>query len=352
MGKIYTPLQRVMTTLQHKEPDRVPFFLFFTMHGALEIGISIEEYFSKAEYVAEAQIKLQKKYGHDCVNGFYYIAAEFEAFAGDIIFSKEGPINAGAPIIHSSKDILSLKVPKVEEIPVLNRILKTIEVLNEKVGEELPVIGLVTSPLSLPIMQMGFDKYIELMVNEPEVFEVLLQKNKEFTISWANAQINAGATAIAYFDPGASITIMTKENYIQYGSPVAKEVISKIKGPTITHMAAGRCLSILDCISQTGTLGIATSSFEDLATMKKLCEKKLTILGNLNGIEMCNWNKEQAEESVKSAIEKAALGGGYILADNHGEIPMQVSEEVLFAISSAVRKWGQYPLKWVNKGEE
>jgi len=41
-----TSLQRVLTTLEHKEPDRVPFFLLATMHGAKELGLSIKEYFS------------------------------------------------------------------------------------------------------------------------------------------------------------------------------------------------------------------------------------------------------------------------------------------------------------------
>ena len=42
-------LQRVLTTLGHKEPDKVPLFLLVSMHGAKELGMSIEEYFSKPE---------------------------------------------------------------------------------------------------------------------------------------------------------------------------------------------------------------------------------------------------------------------------------------------------------------
>ncbi len=53
-----TSLQRVLTTLGHREPDRVPFFLLVTMHGAKELGLSIKEYFSKAENVVEGQLRL------------------------------------------------------------------------------------------------------------------------------------------------------------------------------------------------------------------------------------------------------------------------------------------------------
>ncbi|MDO9121648.1 MAG: uroporphyrinogen decarboxylase family protein, partial [Anaerolineaceae bacterium] len=61
-----TSLERVLTTLSFKEPDRVPFFLLLTMHGAKELGLSIQDYFSKSENVVEGQLRLREKYKHDC----------------------------------------------------------------------------------------------------------------------------------------------------------------------------------------------------------------------------------------------------------------------------------------------
>ena len=69
-------------------------------------------------------------------------------------------------------------------------------------------------------------------------------------------------------------------------------------------------------------------------------------MGNLNGIEMCNWSPEQAEMVVKQLIELGAGGGGFILSDHHGEIPYQVPDSVLSSISHAIKKWGVYPLKF------
>jgi uroporphyrinogen decarboxylase len=86
------------------------------------------------------------------------------------------------------------------------------------------------------------------------------------------------------------------------------------------------------------------SSSEDLAQVKARCKGRLTVIGSLNGIAMANWTPAEAERQVKEALAKAGAGGGFILADNHGEIPWQVQEETLLAISAAVREWGQYPL--------
>ena len=53
-------MQRVLTALGQQEPDRVPLVLLTTMHGAKELGLSIEEYFSRAENVIEGQMRLLK----------------------------------------------------------------------------------------------------------------------------------------------------------------------------------------------------------------------------------------------------------------------------------------------------
>jgi len=343
-----TSMKRVMTTLSHKESDRVPFFLLATMHGAKELGLSIEEYFSKAKNVVEGQLRLRAKYRHDCIYNFYYAPLEVEAWGGEVIYSDDGPPNSGRPFIRSSKDIKKLKIPQITGNPCLEKVLESTQTLKEEIGDDAPIIGVVMSPFSLPIMQMGFDKYIELMYEAPDLLDYLFKINEEFCVQWANAQLRAGATAICYFDPAASTTISTKEMYLKTGFKTAKRTISRIEGPTATHMASGRCLPIVKDLIQTKTAIVGVSWQEDLAELKSACRNEISVLGNLNGIEMRRWTPEKAEEEVKKAILQAGPGGGFILSDNHGEIPFQVSDDVLMAISEAVHKWGQYPLHWLK----
>jgi uroporphyrinogen decarboxylase len=342
-----TSLQRVLTTLGHQEPDRVPFFLLVTMHGAQELGLSIQEYFSRAENVAEGQLRMRAKYRHDCLLGFFYAPIEVEAWGGQVIFYDDGPANSGQPFIRNSQEIKRLEPPRIKETACLLKVLKAIEMMKARVGDDAPILGVAVSPFSLPVMQMGFDKYIELMYEQPELFERLMQVNEEFCVAWANAQLQAGATAICYFDPVSSTTITPREKYLETGFKVARRTLARIKGPTATHLASGRSLPIVGDLAQTGTAVVGVSVMEDLAEMKAACRGKLTVLGNLNGIEMRRWTPEQAEAAVKQAIAKAGPGGGFILSDNHGEIPWQVPDEVLMALSDAVYKWGRYPLDWI-----
>lgn len=345
-GEGLTSLERVLVSLGQREPDRVPFFLLPTMHGARELGTSIRDYFSRAENVVEGQLRLRKKYAHDCIYGLFYAAIEVEAWGGEVIYYDDGPPNAGEPFV--SKDAIArLEPPRVREASCLLRVLEAISTLKDRVRGDAPIIGVVMSPFSVPVMQMGFDRYIELMCEEPELLDRLMAVNEEFCVEWANAQLEAGATAICYFDPVSSTTITPRETYLRTGFQVARRTIARIKGPTATHLASGRCLPVVDDLAQTGTLILGTSALEDLGQVKAACRGRLTVLGNLNGVEMRRWTAEEAEAAVKQAIALAGPGGGFILSDNHGEIPWQVPDDVLLAISAAVHKWGRYPLDWV-----
>ena len=337
-------LQRVLTAIGQNEPDRVPYFLLLSLHGAKELNISIEEYFSSGQNVFEGQIKLREKYGHDCYYSFFYTPIEVEAFGASVIYSKNGPPNAGTPFL--TKEMISdFKAPVVKDSQVLSKVLKATALLKEVAKDEVPIIGVVVSPFSLPVMQMGFDNYLELIYNDRELFWKLMEINIKFCVDFSNAQLEAGATAITYFDPISSTTIIPKELYLETGFEVAKRTISQIKGPTATHFASGNCLPLMPYIPETGTAVVGVSVFEDLAELKKAANKKLTLLGNLNAIEMRHWSVEETKQHVKEAIQKAAKGGGFILAENHGEIPWDIKEETLLAIKEAVREYGTYPIK-------
>ncbi|NJD06319.1 MAG: methylcobamide--CoM methyltransferase MtbA [Methylococcaceae bacterium] len=343
-----TPMQRVLTAMGHEEPDRVPVFILTTLHGAKELGLSIRDYFSRAEHIAEGQLRLQQKYRSDCLYAFCYAALELEAFGGETIFIDDGPPNAAAPVLRRGEDIDRLEPPRPGDCAGLNRTLEAIRRLKDRVGDAVPIVGSVIAPFSLPVMQLGFEQYIELLYGDPERFTRLMAVNQRFCVDWANAQLAAGATAIGYDDPLASPTYIPRELYLKTGHRVAMATLAQIKGPTAMHLASGRGLAIADDIVITGASALGVSTLEDLADWKSAVGPRLTLIGNLNGIEMRRWTGADAEREVKQAIAKAGRGGGFILADNHGEIPWQVPDEVLLAIRAAVDRWGRYPLEWIE----
>ncbi|MEI7492147.1 MAG: uroporphyrinogen decarboxylase family protein [Bacteroidota bacterium] len=340
-----TSLERVLKTLGHQEPDRVPLFLLLSMHGAKELGLSLREYFSRPEHIIEGQLRLGQKYQNDCIYTFFYAPVESEAFGGEVIWSDDGPPVSGEPIISDIEHISQLKLPDVRSSKALQKVFKATEKLNREVGNKIPIIGAVMSPFSLPVMQLGFEKYLELIHYRPDLFNRLIDINREFCINYANVQLEAGATAICYFDPVSSTTIIPRETYLETGFLIARQTIAMIKGPTATLFASGRILEIVGNIAKTGTSMVGAGSQEDIGMMKAACKGKLSVLGNMDGTGMRSWDKNKTVDIVKDLIRKAAPGGGFILSDNQGEIPFHVSDATLLTISETVQTFGHYPIQ-------
>ncbi|HEY0846365.1 MAG TPA: uroporphyrinogen decarboxylase family protein [Noviherbaspirillum sp.] len=343
-----TSMQRVMATLRHEQPDRVPVFFFTSLHGAKELGLGIRDYFSRAEHVVEGELRLRDKFRGDCLDIGHYAGLEAEAFGVETIFIEDGPPTCGRSIVRDSADIDSLQPPRVTDCAGLVRALETIRQLKQRVGESVPILGTVVAPFSLPVMQMGFDRYIELVIEQPDRFARLMQVNQRFCVEWANAQLAAGATLICYVDPLASTTNFPRDLYLATGHRVALDTLPMINGPTAIHLGSGRGLPIAQDLAATSACAVGVSTLEALADWKAAVGKRLTLIGNLNGVAMRRWTADDAEREVRQAIAGAGRGGGFILSDNHGEIPWQVPDAVLLAIRAAVDRWGRYPLDWME----
>ncbi|MHB8763337.1 MAG: uroporphyrinogen decarboxylase family protein [Deferrisomatales bacterium] len=340
-----TPKERVFAALSHQEPDRVPFFLLLSLHGAKELGLPIREYFSRPENVVEGQVRLQQRFGHDCLYAFFYAPIEVEAWGGEVVWHDDGPPNSGEPMARSREDVFRLRPPAVSESPVLRRALEAIEGLRRESADRVPVIGVVMSPFSLPVMQLGFDLYLDLLHQDEAAVAHLLEVNRVFCTEWANAQLRAGADGICFYDPVCSPTCVASELSRRVAFPLSRRTLSEIRGPVVTHLASGRVLPVVGDLAATGTLAVGAGPLDDLAEVKAACRGRLGVFGNLNGIEMRRWTSADADRAVRDALRAAAPGGGFILSDGHGEIPWQVPDDVLAAISDSVRSHGAYPLR-------
>ncbi len=344
-------MQRVLTALGHQEPDRVPLILTVTMHGAKELGMTLAEYYSSARNVAEGQQRLQRRYGHDCLYSFFYGPVELEDLGAEIIRREDGPFTSGNPIIARREQIAEFEFLPIDNAPRLQAVLETTRLLKSYAGDEIPILGVVISPFSLPVMQMGFGAYFDLIFDDPDLWRTLMSKNMAFAEAWANAQFAAGATAIVYFDPVSSPTILSRDVFLRTGFGVAEAVIARLNGPAGIHLASARVLPILDDLVRAGAVVVSSSAEEDLGAAKEAARNRVALLGNLNGITMRNWTPDQAALAVKKAIAQAGRGGGFLLGDLHGEIPLQVPDTVLEAVAQTNGRWGNYPLDWIEANQ-
>ena len=287
-----TSAQRVLTTLAGGLTDRVPLFLPLTMHGALEVGLPLDEYFTSPAAVVEGQQRLRAKYHSDVLYPFFYGALELEAFGGEVEFFPDGPPNAAGPLLANPGDIATLQAPCVADSPPLQRVLKTLSMLSERVAGDALIVGVVMSPYSMPVMQLGFAEYLELLYEQPDLAAQLHAVNEVFAVEWANAQLAAGANAIGYFDPLASPTVMPTPMFTATGLPMMARSMAAINGPCAALLASGITIPVIDDLIACSAVILGASSDEDLAAVKRLANGRAMVMGNLNGIEMRRWSAQ------------------------------------------------------------
>jgi|APLak6261675434_1056106.scaffolds.fasta_scaffold00209_3 uroporphyrinogen decarboxylase len=339
-------LERTVAALSHREGDRPPVFLLFTMHGAKVLGLSLREYFSSAEHVIEGQWRLRQQFGHDCLYAFHYASLELEAWGCGSSFIDEGPPNLGDLLIHRVAELDDLEAPRLDH-PSLRRVLRVIEGLHARARGEAPVVGVVLSPYSVPVMQLGFGPWLELL-HEARVqpggqadrrVRRLLALNEDFAARWGAAQLAAGATALVYFDPLFSPTMTSDDLALPLALPMAQRFVQQFAAPVGLHFASGRVQGRWSAALSTGAAVLSVSAEDDLAALKATCHGRAALLGNLNGVQMPHWSARDAHQAASRALTLGAEGGGFVLADNHGELPFHVGDEVLHAVVRAADDW-------------
>ncbi len=340
MNEPMTSAERVNAAMVFRQPDRVPFVLPAHMHAARHLGLSIRECLETPRHVVAAQLHLREWLGHDMVSGAPPAAFEVEAWGGTIEFDESGPPVAGPPPLRPA-DIARLQPPRLEDSPRLLRALEVISELRARVGNTVPVAGAVVSPFSLPVLQLGFEAYLEVMEERPLDFERLMEVNVAHCREWARAQVRAGATALAYADPVASTDVVPLETTRQKAIPVARQVLSGVGVPFIYSLASGRSLPLVDDLVSLGATAVGVSSQENLGEAIERCWGRIAVIGNLNALAMCGWSAADAESSVIRALWAAGTNGGWMLADNHGEIPFPVPDDVLSTIAETVKSCGR-----------
>jgi len=125
--------------------------------------------------------------------------------------------------------------------------------------------------------------------------------------------------------------------------PRMKKVAEKIKLPWIYH-SDGDLRPILDDLLTLGMNGLANiePNAMDISELKKKYGRRICLMGNIDlHYTLTRGTPEETEAEVKKRIEEIGPGGGYILASSNGLTAYCKPENVL-AMNRALLKYGHY----------
>jgi uroporphyrinogen decarboxylase len=344
-----TSYDRVMTSVNHKEPDRVPFMPFAQTFTAKFAEIPFSAYVSKAEKFLEGQIKAYKAFGWDALCFSSDVGMYAGALGAKVEFPYDDVPRIVKPILNHStmyKDFQKLKIPDLTKAGRLTESIKAIELAKKEVGGEVPIIGWTEGPFQGVTLLSGADPLsIFYVLDHVDEFKEILDWYADFEIEVAKAMYEAGADIIGVGETAAYFMSPTFfKQFCLEPEKKACHAIKKLGMIPLIHC----CGYVPQCVhfsKETNPKGAIQFDYQvDLKIFKELLHGEVTIMGNLDYNKHTVADPKQVSDDCIKKLKIAAEGGGFWLAFGC-EIPRELPINNMKAIMRTLKTSGKYPIQ-------
>lgn len=339
-----TPLQILDAAVNGAPAPRIPIFCNLPDHGPRELGMHAKDYFSKGEYVAEAQLRMQKRYGYDNLWSLHYVGKEAELLGcREILFADDGAPNVADFVIKSLDDIVQFEIPNdITLHPAWQPIAECLNILRAEVGATHPICAYITASTTLPAILMGMDKWMELFLLGPfDLRDELLRKCSDFFQQEIAALRALGANVLIYSTPFGSPYFVSHKQIEQIVMPwMRRDLQPGGTDGVVYYCGMAPFNEVIDLVFD--ELHLTThhiSPLADLAEAKRLINVRGLTCGVIDDIKMIHWSVAQTRAEVKRIIEIGQPGGHFLFGN--GVMPLAVPEANILAMVEAAFEYGR-----------
>jgi uroporphyrinogen-III decarboxylase len=340
-----TGMDRLVAAINGEVSDRIPVFCNLIDQGAKELGLPLKEYYSKGEYVAEAQLKMREKYGHDNLWSLFYVGKEAELLGCEkILFAEDGPPNVEDFVIKSHEDISKLQVPDdVAAHPAFEEELKCMALLKKEAGGKYPICAYISSTMTIPAMLMGMEKWMELLFLGPAPLrDELLAKCHDFYIKEMQAYRDAGADVLLYSNPFGSTDTVPMKYFLEHSLPwIEKDIKAVGTDGIVYYCGMSRFNRVIDIVLEKTGIGVYyLSSHDDVAEGKRIIAGRALTCGVINDIKLIDWTPTEIRAEVQRIIGAGMPGGKFLFGT--AVMPLAIPEENIRTMLEAAYEFGSY----------
>ncbi len=228
--------------------------------------------------------------------------------------------------IESRADIERLLPFKKSNITYLG---DTIRLLRQRL--DVPVIGFSGAPFTLASYLIegrptrDWKKTKKFMLEEPELWELLMRKLSDSVIGYLDVQIQAGAQAVQLFDSWAGC--LSPTDYRTHVLPHARKIFSALKERKVPRIHFGTDTgAMLEDFADVDCEVIGVDWRVDLSKARELVGKK-ALQGNLDpAVLLCDWSV--VEKKVDEMLFNLGNAKGYIFNLGHGVLPQTDDKQI------------------------
>jgi len=379
-----TSRERVVTVLNHQEPDRIP----LDIGGSSSTSIVVEGYEKLKQYlgfstetkimnkvfrVARLDMKIMYRLGCDCRPISIKPPSNWTSPPSgpgtfiDIwgITWKQANYNEGcfyyellkSPLAEAAvEDLDHYPWPDPLDPGYTRGLAEEVKGLYENTEYALVGNSGFKSFWELGYMLRGYDQFLMDLIINPGFVSALMSKLLEINIAGTGRFLDVVGPYIQVIrtaDDLATQTglLMSPQTYRKLIKPVYKKYYDFIRSKTDAKIFYHSCGNVIELLNDLIEIGldvinpVQVSAMGDTAELKSRFGERLVFWGGIDTQwVMPRGTKKDVEAEVKRRIHDLGPGGGYVVAAVHNIQP-DVPPQNIIAMAEATRKFGTYPLK-------
>ena len=225
----------------------------------------------------------------------------------------------------------------------------------EQLNNEIYIIPGSGALLEMVFESFGMENFARLLARPKQAKKVFDDRGK-FALELAKLCMEWGAEMILVWDDYAykSGLFMSPINYEMYIFPWLTRICNEVHkndGKVLLH-SCGDILPIFDILIECGIdafnpIEPTTANPDyDIFKLKEKYGDQITLVGNVSPQDLADKDTEYIKQYTKKLIRECAPGGGFILSSGHSINPA-IKLENFLAMRETTIKFGKYPIQKV-----
>jgi len=320
-----TPKERIYAILNGDSYDRTAVTPIFMAWAANFIGRTYRDYYLDGDVLVEAQLAVTRAFNIDQISAISDPWREASAYGMQFEYPPDGVGMPKELLVRTHDDISRIKPFDIENAERTKQRIESVQKMAAQVGQTHSVLGWVEGPLAEYADLRGVENAMLDLVDKPEMFvkagELIIQNE----ISFADAQINAGADMIGMGDAVASL--IAPDMYKEVVLPFEQKQINAIHeaGAAVKLHICGNIKNHIAYMAQSGADIIDVDWMVPLDEARKLVGPEITLCGNFDpSAVLLQGSPEDVAEAARQCIK---AGGDRFILMPGCEVPPATPEE-------------------------
>ena len=331
-------IERVFAAVEGKLVDRPAVTLTLSLYGARLTGCPSKEYYTNPTAYADGQSAVREEFQPDVLFTPFALPAEGEAFGSQVAYLDNYAPNIARPAVDSAEEATRLSIPDVDSHPRLLFIRESVRLLAARYGGQVPIAGILLSPVDLPALIMGIDAWLETLLCDEAAAKRVIDMTTRFFIKWANALLSDGANILLFPCNFSNPDIVTSKILKEIAVPVYQAAFSEIKGPLVIHHGGARLAPFLKHYdSLPNIVAFVLDPRDTFSEARGKVGPNRVLIGNVDGPNLCRKAPERIHQECENLLADRCDDRHFILATSNADVAYDTPPEHIHAMIQAAK---------------